>query len=305
MNQENVPPKSAPAAKSVSGTKRWRLILLLVLVSLALLVALEFMTDFVEIGLGEIVQWSNAIRPQKGPVWQRENHDKLATSTLATIIEEEPVVETQLTHISRLNDIVFALETQPLIRISKTDFIRAYSQLQYATAQKIMSPYDLLLLIENIEWRSCQISKTESDLQFYFLDGENQLLTDAYLSLEASRSARHIEAPRGTILDEIDEFHGRAVSGEQFLTAFNNLEMRTKIYLMNDPMQLIRWGDSLQKVAVSKYVIDGAVTIAFQIDTGVTSTITRYQASERAATRLLSEFNKILPDKYLAMPERK
>ena len=305
MNRENVPQKTEPSAKSRPRSKRRRAIFLLVLVSSISLITVEFMTDFIETGLGEIVQWSNAIRPQKGPVWQRENHDKLATTTLATIIEEAPVVEIQATHANTLNEIVFALETQPKIKISKADFIRTYSQLHYSTAQKIMSPYDMLVLMENNEWRSCQISQTEDDLQIYFLDGENQLLTDAYLSLESSRSTREFETTSGTILNKIDEFHGRSVSREQFMAAFNNLKIRSKIYLMNDPMQLIRWGDSLQKVAVSKFVIDGAVTIAFQIETGVASTVTRYQASERAATRLLNEFNQILPDKYLAMPERK
>ncbi|MCK5738117.1 hypothetical protein KAH55_03005, partial [bacterium] len=81
MNRENVPQRTEPSAKSRPRSKRRRAIFLLVLVSSISLITVEFMTDFIETGLGEIVQWSNAIRPQKGPVWQRENHDKLATTT--------------------------------------------------------------------------------------------------------------------------------------------------------------------------------------------------------------------------------
>jgi hypothetical protein len=177
--------------------------------------------------------------------------------------------------------------------------------LPYNTAQQIISPYELLKLIPEPTWTHCSLSRDADELRIYFLDSENQLIRDNYFSLSNYTQTSPPDEASGAILEEQEEFQGRVVSREDFLAAYNTLPLNTKIFVMNDPMQLIRWGEALMHAAVARYIVDGAVTIGFQVKTGISNTIVRYQASEIGAARLVESLNQVISDKYLALPEKK
>ena len=278
---------------------------LLVLVIILLFLVIEGMFDIIEIGMGELVSLTNSIRPQSGPVWKREIKDEIATHQLQEMISETPVAKPQIVEIITFEGLLQNLEQKSELLISKKNFLKIYAQLPYRQAQKIISPYELLRFMQNPHWQHNLIQKVENDLAIYLLDGENQMLKNCHISLTNFTNASLQDAEQISLLENNEEFHGRIIPREDFFKAFNALPANLKIFVINDPMQLIRWNDALTQVAVSRYVIDGAVTIGFQIQTGISSSIVRYQASEIAAARLVEQINKIITHKYLAMPERK
>lgn len=277
---------------------------LLILVILLLILVIEGMFDVFEIGVGELVALTNPLRPRSGPVWKREINDEVATQQLQEMLEESPA-RPQIVEILTFDGLLQNLEQQPELLISKKNFLKIYAQLPYRIAQQIISPYELLEFMRNPRWQINLIEKQGNDLAIYLLDGENQMLKNCHLSLNHLRGASLQDADQISLLENFEEFSGRIISRDDFLQAFNALPANLKVFVMNDPMQLIRWNDALRQVAISRYVVEGAVTIGFQIQTGISSTTVRYQASEIAAARLIEQINKIITDKYLAMPERK
>lgn len=276
-------------------------ILLLMLVFMII----EGIYDVVEISLGQVLTLTNSIRPQTGPVWQREINDEVAVQQLETLIQESPPEKIKLVQFQNFDALIEALNKSEEIRIPKNNFLNLYINLPYDYAQEIIPPYDLLALIDEESWQQCAFSRETTELRIYLLDGENQLIRDYYAPLRFNIDSENMAIPVGSLLDEIEEFRNRVISKADFLKAFNSLPVTTKTFIMNNPIQLIRWRDALKKVAISRYVIDGTVTIGFQIQTGVTKSIVRYQASEIAASRLVQRVNEIITDKFIAMPERK
>lgn len=275
---------------------------LIVLIIIMLLLLLEGLFDIAEVGLGRFIAWTNTYRPQTGPIWQREIKGTVATQELQ---EFEPLPEQKVLEVNTFNEILNQLESSPEIRILKQNFLKIYTQLPYNTAQQIISPYELLKLIPEQTWTHCLISRDADELRIYFLDSENQLIRDNYFSLSNYAQTSQSNEKNEMILEEQEEFQGRVVSREDFLAAYNALPLNIKIFVINDPMQLIRWGDAMTFAAVSRYIVDGAVTIGFQVKTGISNMIVRYQASEIGAARLVESLNRIVSDKYLALPEKK
>ncbi|MBN2089141.1 hypothetical protein JW964_05995 [candidate division KSB1 bacterium] len=275
---------------------------LIVLIIIMLLLLLEGLFDIGEIGLGRFIAWTNSYRPQTGPIWQREIKGETATQQLQEI---EPLPEQKVFEVSNFNEVLNQLESNPDVRILKKNFLKIYTQLPYNIAQQIISPYELLKLIPEQSWTHCSISRDADELRIYFLDSENQLIRDNYFSMSGYIETTQSDEASGMLLEEQEEFQGRVVTRDDFLAAYNSLPLSTKIFVMNDPMQLIRWGDAMNYAAVSRYIVDGAVTIGFQVKTGISNTIIRYQASEIGAARLVESLNQVIRDKYLALPEKK
>jgi len=278
---------------------------ILTIIILLIVFIIEGVFDIVEIGVGQILTVTNRYRPQSGPVWQREIKDEIATQQLQTMIQESPLPPQRILQVANFHALIQALEENREIIISKANFLDIYSQLPFNTAQEIISPYELFSLMHRDAWYNCSIMRTADQLRIYLQDGENQLIRDCYAPLAAFSTATAEQNQTGTILEDIEEFRGRVIPVKAFSQAFNTLPVSTRIFIMNNPMQLIRWGEALTQVGISRHVIEGTVTIAFQVQTGISNTIVRYQASEIAATRLIEQINKIITDKYLAMPERK
>lgn len=300
---------NTPENSTVAKPKRSRWftspIFILGIVIILLFLIIESLFDVAEKGVGEILVLTNSIRPRVGPVWKREINDEIATRQLQEMISEIPEQKQQIIEILSFESMLQHLEQQPEILISKKSFLKIYAQLPYSLAQQIISPYDLLELMQNPRWQQSRLQKSENDLAIYLLDGENELLKNCHLALNQLNEMSQPAAEPIALLENSEEFRGRMIPRAVFLTAFNVLPANIKIFVMNDPMQLIRWDETLQQVAISRYVIDGAVTIGFQIQTGISSSVVRYQASEIAAAALVDQINKILTDKFLAMPERK
>ncbi|MCI0513284.1 hypothetical protein L0128_08745 [candidate division KSB1 bacterium] len=277
---------------------------LLGMVLIIIFLILEGNFDVLEIGLGKMIAWTNSLRPRSGPVWHREIQAEIATREVQSIEEIPPVAEPEILPVENLSELLAILEQKEEVRITRKNFLSIYTNLPYLVAQRIISPYDLLILQENPNWQLTLLARIGQDLRVYFVDAENQILHDSYFSfMDYEHELKTVDQSESE-LEEIEEFQGRIVTRVDFFRAYNPLPMNIKIFIMNDPMQLIRWGDALKYIAISRYIVAGAVTVAFQIQMGPSRTIVRYQASEIAVTRLIEQLNQVLTDKFLAMPER-
>jgi len=270
-------------------------------------VIIELLFDVIEIALGEIIDWTNPLRPTTGAVWTLEYKDENASRQLQTIIEEMPEKKPELMDIDSFDELNQILDEQEEVIIGKDNFLDIYTQLPREFAQEIMSPFDMIPLARGDTWVKTKIVKGENELRIYLMDAADQLIRDCYPSLSKYHKTMLIKGSHGLTLEQLDEFDGRVVSGDEFYQAFNSLPLSRKVYIMNDPFQLLKWGDSLKNVAISRYVVDGGVKIGFEvsISNGTLPEVHQYYASEIAVTYLINRINRLFPGKNLQMPERK
>lgn len=266
---------------------------------------IELMFDVIEITLGEIIDWTNPLRPTTGAVWTLEYKDKTAAEQLHTILEDIPERKQEMLNINNFEELNRVLEEQPEVTISKKDFLEIYTHLPPELAQEIMSPFEMIPLARGDIWVKTKIIKGDNELRIYLLDRADQLIRDCYPSFSKYYDAEFMSPEQTMTLEYIDDFKGRIVNADEFFEAFNSLSLAKKVYIMNDPFQLLRWGDALKNVAISRYVVNGGVTIGFEIQKSLANEIHRYQASELAATHLINRINELFPTKNLQMPERK
>ena len=74
---------------------------------------------------------------------------------------------------------------------------------------------------------------------------------------------------------------------------------------MNNPYKLVQWGDNLKHVAISRYVENGVVEIAFEVQANRHSTVYRFQASELAIAHLITKLNEQDNKEKITLPKEK
>ncbi|MDZ7260986.1 MAG: hypothetical protein ONB05_02545 [candidate division KSB1 bacterium] len=280
---------------------------IIALASILILLVIEFQFDLIEMVVGQLLDWSNPIRPKMGTLWSLEKKDQSALSQLQTIpavIPQEP--REVLNELETVDELRAVLDTRGQVVISQRQFLKLYTQMPHSLAQEIVSPFDLLTIAHSGRWRWTKIIKGESEisgeeLRIYFLDDENQLIMDSYPPL----SIFYLPSESGPVsLEELSEFKDRIITADQFYAAFNSLSVSLKVQIINNPFQLLRWGDNLKRVGISRYLRDSSISIGFEVSDGIFTELHRYQASELAATYLIARLNELFPQNKIIMPER-
>ncbi|MBN1350078.1 hypothetical protein JXJ21_11755 [candidate division KSB1 bacterium] len=269
------------------------------------LIIIEFLFDVAEIGLGEIIDWTNPLRPTSGAVWSLEQKDQQAAEKLITLVEDIPEVTPEISSFSSFDNLLQALQPGKELIISKENFIELYTGLPYTFRQDIVSPFEMIRIARDSNWKTTKIARTGEQLSIYLLDGADQPMRDFYPALAKYQSPVQVSGEQVEHLSEHEEFRNRIITADEFYDAFNSLPLAKKAYIMNNPIQLLKWGDALQHVAISRYVFNGSVSIGFEVREGIGSEIYQYQANELATTHLVKRLNELYPEKHLTMPERK
>jgi len=276
------------------------------LISMALVViifVLEFTTDFVEIVIGSVMELTNPYRPRSGTIWKLYEKDRLASQQLEKITSELPKSIPEIAEIKNLSQLKDQLEKQHTVLITADQFRNLYNQIPIRISGDIISPFDLLKLSHNKKWNWTKVVKTDSNLSFFFLDGEKQLLMDSYPPLSVLYTTPPMSSSHQVCLDSMDVFKGRVFSAEQFFAIFDDLPNSIKLRLINNPYQLVKWDPDIQQVAISRYVEENSVAIGFQVRQGIYTEVYIFEASDWAVEYFIEQFNQKFPASSLDFPE--
>jgi hypothetical protein len=190
------------------------------------------------------------------------------------------------------------LDERGTLVISADQFLKIYNTLPPQSAGAIISPLELLKTFYHNQWVWTKITKGESSLHFYFLDGANQLLLDSYPDLSLFYRVVIDEKTSYQSIETMNIFSGRTITPEQFFNAFNRLPNSIKLQLINNPFQLVKWHGDIRSVAIARYIEGNTVLIGFEVSNGVHT----FQASEIAVNYLIAQLNSLYPALKLTMP---
>ncbi len=278
-----------------------RVIIIAIFLALSII---EYSADFVEIIIGNVLELTNSFRPKSGTIWELALKDQNADNQLQQLAKniKEPKVE--VAEISDLAQLQHQLDQKKSVIVSASKFKELYSQIPPRYSYEIIAPFDLLRLAHSRKWTWTKIVKGDNNLEFYFLDGDKQLLQDTYPPLSVLYNLPNLSATQPTSLDSMEFFKNRTFTADQFFAAFDDLPNAVKLQLINNPYLLVQWDESIQKVGISRYSIDRSVLIGFEILKGIYTEIYTFEASELAANYLITRLNLLFPELNITFPER-
>ncbi len=265
-------------------------------------IIIEFTFDPIEIILGELLEATNPLRPKSGTIWELSEKNLGAAENLSQISIETDT-EKSAPEVDTVYKLKVALEKNEIVLISADQFLKIYNMLPSAAAGQIISPFDLLKFSYEQTWAWTKVSKNDSRLSIFFLRGDNEILIDSYpdISVLYERSISGESAKKS--LDSIPEFMGRTFSAQQFFQAFNKLPRPTKLQLINNPYQLLKWHQHISRVGIANQIHEYTIQIGFEVADQLTTKIYTFQASTIAANHFINQLNSLYPDLKLKMPE--
>ena len=275
-------------------------------IALVLLIFLlaELLFDVVEIGVGSVLETTNAFRPKTGTVWELNESDRVAREQISQISGEGSELDNQL-NIAGMSDLKKVLEERNTVFITRDQLLNIYNDVPPRLARAIVPPLDLLKVIQSQQWVRTKIVKTDKTLNFYLMDGKNQLIYDSYPDRSMFYRVQLELYTNSHGLESMDEFYTRTFTSAQFFSTFCELPNSIKLQLINDPYFLIRYNNRIVSVGISRYSHDGIVNLGFDIRDGSNGNIKIFQSSLISANYLISGLNEKYSDLKLSFPESK
>lgn len=266
------------------------------------LVLTEFMFDWAEIAVGKIAAVTNPIRGETGRLWQEEKKDRGGSEQVKQL-EQSMTTTADISSAQprSMADLFEILRSSSEINLTRENFLAFYRRLSIDEAREMVEPLNLNKMMRTENWTRTRIVGGQNSLSVYFLDESGQLIMDSYPSRQVLDIAESIERP-GQRLEDYGAFTGNIVSAETFYAAFDELTNILQLQIINNPYDLIRWGNDLERVGISRYSEYAVVEIGFEVNVGGQTRVYTYQASEIAAGYLIQAMNRIQPGKKLTMP---
>ncbi len=238
--------------------------------------------------LGVFLVRTNAMRPELGSIWEVNRQTQTARQTLEQIVTTRQTSQREARNAGSLGEIFKNLAPDQGVMVPPDDFRRLYLDLPPAVAHEIITPFEILNILNDKRFARTYVEKQGSSLQIYFLDPENRVLRQLTISTEQlaliTQAKRVVE---GT-LDALPEFKNRIYFIDQFLKALDGLSPDTRQNVLSQPERLLQAGGRIVRVGISDETISGNIEIGFEIQAGTSIRVIFMPAREWAVWNLRS-----------------
>jgi hypothetical protein len=264
---------------------------------------LEMTCDVFEIGIGQALLLTNAIRPKSGRLWrhnEREVDGAEGISQLDSARAPEPGSFAPV--VRGIEDLRSVLSLRQSLLMSRSEFLAFYRALPPSTYKSLMDPLALYNLTRDDRWTGVLFSRVRDQIGIVFQDGYGRSLQETFI--EFSPRATGSPASGKSVLERDARFRGRVVPADRFLRAFDRLQPALQLQVVTDPSRLIIWGEDLVWIGIAAIVSDQSVAIAFEVRNESGSTVYEMSASEIAIEYLIAALNQIGGKPPLSSPEK-
>jgi hypothetical protein len=261
-----------------------RPILLAFLISGIFILELRF--DWVERALGNYLVTTNSVRPESGAIWEKGKQTLTARKTLEQIVTDRQTSQRGARSATTFQQIAANVQPGQGAMLSGDHFRRLYLNLPQDVARKIISPFELLQLAGQGQWRRTYIEKAGDGLVVYLLDGNNHVLRQLNIY---SRFLVHFER-RDTIqaqaLDDLPSFENRIYAAERFFNALADFPEEVRRSMLPNPENLLETPGRILRVGISDEAVSGFIELGFEITHGNQRNVIIVQGHEWAIWRL-------------------
>jgi len=235
----------------------------------------EFRYNYVERAIGRYLAWHNSTRQASGQIWESVSVSEDVQKQLDDLVRtrrQETAVETPVASLDELIQEVFFREK---LVITRDQFIEMYLRFPLYHSAMIVDPVEMLGMVNELtNWQRTLIVFEQGDLNFYLVDGLNNVLGECSLSAEYINYFLAENESRSLGLDAFISFRGAHYPAGVFYDAWALLTpgQRSGIPLSNE--ELIAWRYRLQRVGVNHSTLIGdRMELGFELsgDQGLTT----------------------------------
>ena len=235
----------------------------------------EFRYNYVEQAIGRYLAWHNSARQASGQIWESVSVSEDVQQRLDVLVRtrrQESAVETPVVSLDGLIEEVFFREK---LVITRDQFIEMYLRFPLYHSAMIIDPVEMLEMISALtSWQRTLIAFEEGDLNFYLVDGLNNVLEQRSLSSEYINYFLAEKESRSFGLDAFSSFRGGHYSSDIFYDAWAMLNPGQRSGIPLSSEELIAWRYRLQRVAVNHSTLVGdRMELGFELsgDEGLTT----------------------------------
>ena len=267
-------------------------------------VLLEFVTDWVEIAVGQYMLAINKLRPRIGRLWEVESLDQGGQLELSDALSQfgDSLTVQSITH---FDDFYAELLFRKKLVMEKSDFLQLYRNMGSVMAGHLIEPVAMYQMFRNPRWKSVRLLLNDQQLGILFMDHRRQLIFDYYVPVSELTQSDYETRLFLSQLEVDRQYSGRVIDPEVFLKAFDQLSRDRRETVFPNYYALIQWGDQLKSVAISRYIEAETVMIAFErVNAGQTSLV-EHRANPDAVASLITKLNAagLVPPLMIPMPE--
>jgi len=261
-----------------------RPILLVFLISGIFMLELRF--DWVERALGSYLVTTNSVRPESGAIWEKGKQTLTARKTLEQIVTDRQTTQRVARGATTFQQIAAKVSPGQGVMLSGDHFRKLYLNLPQDFAREIISPFGLLQLSSQGQWRRTYIEKSGEGLMVYLLDGNNRVLRQLNIF---SRFLVHFER-RDTVqvetLENLPSFEKRIYAADRFFDALSAFPEEVRRSMLPNPESLLEIPGQIVRVGISDEAVSGFIELGFEIINSSQRNVIILQGHEWAVWRL-------------------
>ncbi len=235
------------------------LLLLSVLIS-------EMRFDWLESSIGAYLVSTNSKRSEYGAVWESGHRTRTAMKTLEKIVTEREISQREARKAENFNQIASSISPDRGVMLSSDHFRQIFLKLSPESADRIISPYALLKLVNEGIWTRTYFKKGINGLIVFFLDEENRVLKQLEIEDELIVDIERTRNEINTNLDSLPGFENRVYSAGSFFAALSSLPEDVRINAVPQPGTLLNISGRIVRVGISDELTFGYIELGFEIE---------------------------------------
>lgn len=261
-------------------------------VFIVLLICLLFISelrfDWIEHALGTYLVTTNSKRPESGAIWEKGRKTQTARRTLEKIVADRQTTQREARNATTIAEVAAQIDPGQGVMLAADHFRTLYLELPDGIAEELISPFDILKLSSEGQWRRVYVEKAANKLTIYLLDENNRVLKQIDLSPDATVIDKDRTVTRGKTLEELANFRNRIYPAARFFDVLSSFPDDVRRSMVPRPEHLLEVPGQINRVGISDETVSGFIEIGFEISEGPRKQIVIIRGHEWAVWRLHS-----------------
>ena len=261
-----------------------RPMLLMLLISIIFILELRF--DWIERALGAYLVSTNEARPESGAIWEKGKQTLNARKTLEQIVTDRQAIQREARGATTFNQIAANVSAGQGVMLSGDRFRSLYLNLPREVAREIISPYELLGIAGQGQWRRTYFEKAGGGLTVYLLDADNRVLRQLKIAPNVLTYFERQEIAAVEALEDLPFFENRIYAAERFFDALQEFPEEVRHSMLPQPEHLLNTPGQIMRVGISDEAVSGFIELGFEIINGSQRKVILIKGHEWAVWRL-------------------
>lgn len=259
---------------------------MLLVLAVACILVLEMRFDWAERALGAYLMTTNSTRPQSGAIWEKGRRTLTAQKTLEKIVTDRQASQREARSAETFSQIAAGLSDGDSAMLSAEHFRELYLKLPREAAGEVLSPFELLKISAQGNWRRTYFEKNGGDLTVYLLDADNRVLRRIDVAADEMLQLEREDSLAGEALENLANFKNRVYPAERFFEALDSLPEEIRRNVILNPESLLKPSGRIVKVGISDEAVSGYIELGFEFALGERHRVILVQGHEWAVWRL-------------------